>query len=247
MSSSKSSYRRSGKLDDIYYIFNEGARGSCIFNDRDDYLRFIYNLFVFGKKTKKGGVGYGFLKYLENKRDIYFREEYIVEEKSKDKTFSFPIIIAFSLLPHSFHLMLRVSNFEKIYSFIKNVCISYALYFNKKYKQKGTVFAGRYKCKQIKTFQELKEILFYIHYLPYQYKKDAQLLSGNINKENETVEFLKTYQWSSHLEYCGWNNFPQLVNTDILWGMFNGPEAYKQMFLNWININEEKHNKIEEA
>jgi hypothetical protein len=165
----------------IFYVWNKGARETNIFLDDYDYLRFIYNIFVFQNKNKKhsGNLGCSFLKYvfdslkeknqnreinvLKEKQELWFLGcspyFYSTEKSAKNKwslSSNFKLI-TFVLLPHSFHLLIQTSSLEDLTLFLKRVCASYALYFNKRYNKTGAVFEGRYKIIKIKNEEKNKK------------------------------------------------------------------------------------------
>ena len=112
---------------EFYHIYNRGVDKRQIFLDERDYRKFYLNL-------------------LKDNNDLSY-----AERESHDKDLSFfrkqePIVqvVAYSLLPNHFHLLLRQLKDKGIEKFLRRICTSYASYFNNKYNRSGTLnFQGR--------------------------------------------------------------------------------------------------------
>ena len=87
--------------------------------------------------------------------------------------------------------------------------IGYAKYFNKKYKRVGALFQGRYKKVLIADNTHFLHLPFYIHFNPLDLSY-PEWREDKITDPRGALEFLKSYRWSSHLDYSGIKNFPQL-------------------------------------
>ena len=48
------------------------------------------------------------------------------------------------------------------------------------------------------------------------------------------MNFLNSYRWSSHLDYCGKNNFPSVTQRDFLLEIFQGENGYKRTIKDWL-------------
>lgn len=75
-------------------------------------------------------------------------------------------LLAFSLMPNHFHLLLSQSDDGAMSRFMKRLSTAYAMYFNKKYHRVGSLFQGKYKAARIVGAQHLMEISRYIHLNP---------------------------------------------------------------------------------
>ena len=76
------------------------------------------------------------------------------------------LIDKFCIMNSHFHILLKPSEDSNIPKFIQILCSSYSLYYNKKYGKIGHVFQGRYKAKQITTYQGLLNVRKYIQQNP---------------------------------------------------------------------------------
>lgn len=72
-------------------------------------------------------------------------------------------LIAYSLTPDSFNLLLKQINEGSLEKFMRSLSTRYSMYFNKKYNRKGPVFAGPYKSKYLKDHQELLNLTRSLH------------------------------------------------------------------------------------
>ena len=77
----------------------------------------------------------------------------------------------------------------------------YAQHFNKKYKQRGYLYQGRYKAVLVQSGMYLQRLIRYVHLNPVRAK---------------IVPFPENYQWSSHRAYIGETEYSWLDCTLIL-------------------------------
>jgi len=97
---------------------------------------------------------------------------------------------------------------------------SYAAYFNRKYKRRGTVFAGRYESRLVPTATDLLEITRFIHYYALQ---------------EGSGKGWETYPWSSYRVYLG--VVPSdLVDTATVLAQFRqaSPEEQRQRYQRFV-------------
>ena len=104
------------------------------------------------------------------KRNLFlFKNDYnFFEYRMKKFKIKYEIeIISYCLMPNHFHLLVKTEvNSKQISRFMKSLQLSYALYFNRKYKRKGHVFESSYKNKEIDSIEYLKEVMKYIYENP---------------------------------------------------------------------------------
>ena len=48
------------------------------------------------------------------------------------------------------------------------------------------------------------------------------------------MKFLKSYRWSSHLDYFGKKNFPSVTQREFLLKFFGGHNEYKNSVKDWL-------------
>ncbi|MFT5849845.1 MAG: hypothetical protein ACI9H6_000668, partial [Patiriisocius sp.] len=71
-------------------------------------------------------------------------------------------LLAYSLLPNHFHLVLQENVENGISKFMQRLSISYTMFFNKTYKRSGVLFQGPFKSNWIKTDQNLRQVIAYV-------------------------------------------------------------------------------------
>jgi REP element-mobilizing transposase RayT len=206
----------------FYHIFNRGNWKNKIFIDKNDYLRFIYSLYIFNSRERVGSLTYRFLK---KSFEVFLEKELKYFRKEECGRKCLVNILAFVLMPDHFHLFVESEDARNLSLFVKKISGSYSLYFNKKYCRSGFLFESKYKSILVDKKDDFLNLLCYLHYNPLVLKEKENL---------NDIEFLNTYQWSSHIDFCGWNNFPSLLKKDFLWETFGNPEKYKLFFNTWL-------------
>jgi len=168
--------------DQIYHIYNRGVEKRKIFLDKQDYLRFIHNLFTLNNENIITNNSYDFSNKL-NKNESKSRK-LLVE------------ILAFTLMPNHFHLLLRQKENNGIVKFMQKLGTGYSMYFNQKNKRVGGLFQGRFKAVIIDNDAHFWHIPTYIHLNPLSLMIYRGSTSINYKQK---IEFLKQYKWSSFL------------------------------------------------
>src|SRR3989344_5901259 len=87
--------------DYFYHIYNRGVEKRKIFSDKNDYFRFIHDLYEFNDKVSALNLRYK-LSSLKL-HEVQPREV----SKSKRKRELLVEILAFCLMPNHFHLLIR--------------------------------------------------------------------------------------------------------------------------------------------
>ena len=144
------------KEEKVYrHIFNSGVENRIIFNEKQDFEIF-----------------YGYLKdYLSTPVDPESaKKDFVVDGRvyrgipHQPKNFFNKVeLIAFSLKPNSFHLVVREITKGSLESFIRSLSTRYSIFYNKKYQRNGTLFAGPYKSVQIDNMSHLLLLTRYLH------------------------------------------------------------------------------------
>lgn len=152
----------------FYHIYNRGVEKRDIFLEERDYVYFLYLL----------------KKYLSPppKKD---RPGEITKLISKDLNDEIEFL-CYCLMPNHIHLLLQQRKIDSMTKFLRRVCTSYAIFFNKKYERVGPLFQGTYKAVTVDNESYLLHLSRYIHQNPLEIRSD-----------------LKSYKWSSYLDYLG--------------------------------------------
>jgi REP element-mobilizing transposase RayT len=223
--------------DEIYHITLRGVDGRQIFMNDEDYWRGIFGLYEFNtikaitireqrEKRKKFKLSRG--------RDSGKAEQ-------EDKRIKLIEIISFVFMPNHIHLLLRQTMSNGIALFVQKFGGGYAMYFNTKYKRKGALFQGRFDAKIISGDEYLKSAFVYIHVNPISLIEPGWKEKGIANpiKAND---FLKTYRWSSYLDYLGKKNFPSVTSREFLINIFGGAGMIEEFVSAWIGYKNKIRN-----
>lgn len=148
--------------ESFYHLYNRGVEKRNIFLDEQDYSVFLSYL-----KT------YLLPKDEVNLRTIIGSKGFGSQEKDKAikllslNNFSDEIdLLAYSLLPNHFHLLVKQIHANGIDRFMNSLITRYVLYFNKKYHRVGPLFQGVYKAVLVENDEQLLHLSWYIHSNP---------------------------------------------------------------------------------
>lgn len=136
-------------------------------------------------------------------------------------------------MPNHYHLLLQPLVEGGVSLFMKKLNGGYVQYFNKKHERTGTLFERKYKSVLIDNQAHLIYMPYYIHLnaLDLAVPEWRQRKIDNLDK---AMDFLSDYRWSSHLDYCGENNFPSVTQRDFLLEIFGGEKGYKKKIKDWL-------------
>lgn len=135
----------------FYHTFNRGVNKQEIFNNPNDYERFLQTLYYYqfsGPKPR-------FSTHRRFRNKDFSNNPKIVE------------IICYCLMPNHFHFLLRQIKDKGITEFISKVSNSYTKYFNTKHRRIGPLFQGEFKAVLIETDEQLVHVSRYIHLNPF--------------------------------------------------------------------------------
>jgi putative transposase len=211
----KRDYRPGG----IYHISNKGVDGRKVFLDKNDYCRFLLALEFFNCSND---VSLWEMFFSDNSLCGDYQEEDLrkivykrrVENNKNRKIVDF---LAFSLLPDSYHFILREIETGGISLFMKKLG-GYVVYFNKKYTRSGSLFESRYKSRTIESKEDLKKIFYSIHAKPFRFRK----------KEEDSFRFLCDYGFSSLRDYTSNKNYSSVTNRGFLLDLLGGKNSIKK-------------------
>jgi putative transposase len=210
---------------EIYHVLNRGVDKRKIFLDKEDYLRFIHDLYEFNDENPAEKVYYYFDKY---KNGDVGRPH--IEKKKRKRIVD---LLVFCLMPNHYHLLIISKKLEYLTLFMKKLNGGYAKYFNEKYQRTGTLFERRFKRILIKKEEHFIHIPYYIHCNPLDLEY-SEWRNRKLKNLQEAIKFLEKYRWSSHLDYLGIKNFPSVTQREFLLDVFKGEKGYKESIENWL-------------
>jgi len=147
-----------------------------------------------------------------NRRQRIFLDEkdmkkflsYLVEYKSR-RPFR---LYAYALMKNHLHLLVEVEEIP-LSRIMQSLLFRYTGYFNRRYREVGHLFQGRYKAIVCDKDVYLLELVRYIHLNPVR---------ANIVKRPEE------YLWTSHLSYLG-RGGDDLIDEGFVLGQFSGNKS----------------------
>jgi len=139
-----------------------------VFKDAQDFRVFLFYLYVYTTPIEK---------VMQMFSDLPRR----LQEKTLLRKLE---IIAYTLLPNHFHLIICQHQIDGMPRLMKQVVNGYTAYHNQKYKHKGPVFMGRYKAVEVPE-ENLLDMVRYVHLEPKA----------------------EDYEWSSYGRYLGKEGF----------------------------------------
>jgi len=213
----------------IYHIFNRGIDKRLIFLDDKDHLRFIHDLFEFNDLNPALNVAYF---YSKSTKSMEVSLPYI-SQMSEPRELLVDLL-AFSLMPNHYHLMVRQKRDGGITEFMRKLGTGYTNFFNQKYERAGALFQGCFKAIIVKRESHFMHLPYYIHSNSLDLRF-PEWRSGQIKDLDKAIKFLKNYRWSSFPDYIGKNNFPSLTQREFLLEFFGGPERYLADTIKWLN------------
>lgn len=197
-----------------YHVFNRGVAKLPTFINPNDYKRFVETVLYYQLADAKP-------------RYSFYNSRIQLDTKNK-----LVELIAYSLMPNHFHLLIKQNTDDGISNFVRKLCNSYTRYINIKHKRSGPLFQGRFKAIMVDSNEQLVHLSRYIHLNP---------LVGYVTKN------LESYPWSSYLEYI--NGSKGFCEKDIILGQFKSKEEYRDFILDQESYGKEleliKHQLID--
>ncbi|MCX6790343.1 MAG: hypothetical protein NTV60_02315 [Candidatus Kaiserbacteria bacterium] len=140
-------------LGEWYHCYNRGIENRTVFEDSQEYKRFLELLYLANDEFPLRRNDLGALKF----------EEVLSIPRGKRLV----TIGAFSLMPSHFDLVLQEVSEGGITTFMRKMGTAYTLYFNSKHKRSGNLFLKPFQSRQVpaedRSFQNL---INYVHCSP---------------------------------------------------------------------------------
>ena len=208
---------------ELYHILNRGVEKRNIFMDKQDFARFVHNMYEFNDTAPADNTARHQMSELRSRS---YRDR-IVD------------IHGWCLMRNHYHLLLSERIDGGLTLFLRKLNIGFAMYFNEKYKRSGTLFQGRTKKIHISSDAHFLHILHYIHLNPLDYHNGSKLWrAGEIDNSADALNHLENYRWSSYLDYCGKKNFPSIINTNLFSDVFGNYEQVIKKYLKDIELSD---------
>ena len=135
-------------------------------------------------------------------------------------------ILAWTLLPNHFHLLLEEIREGGISKLMQRVCGSMSAYSNAKYHERGSIFQGAYRSRTVSEDSHLRYLTFYI-----QVKNVLEMYPGGLKRAldrfDEAWEWAMHYKFSSLPAFIAHANSP-ITEPELLWDLYPDMDAFKQ-------------------
>lgn len=176
-------------VGEFYHVYNRGVDKRIVFNDKQDYCRFMALLYL---ANTKEGVKVSNITQSFNLESVFVKKEkeFLVE------------IGAYCLMPNHFHLLIKERIERGLSTFMQKLSTAYTMYFNKRNERSGALFQGVFKAEHVKEDRYLKYLLSYIHLNPIKLI-DPIWKERKVFDLRKTKNFLEKYEYSSYLDYKG--------------------------------------------
>jgi putative transposase len=179
-----------------YHIYNRGIDGRVIFNEQQDFVKFvdlIKRYVVIPVESKDGG--------------IYKLAKPSLRKRSNEMNLGNEVqILAYCLLPDHFHLLVRQVSSDGITKLMRRVNTAYVMYFNNKYTRNGPLFENVYRGIGVvgdndDLLSKLLDLSIYIHLHPVTRteRRFGPVLTVYATRPED-------YEYTSLSQYIGINN-----------------------------------------
>jgi len=214
----------------VYHIYNRGASKLPIFHSPDDYHDFqdILRYLLVGFPTGEVSQTSRSRPLIEK---LHLPISYNSDPQSNGLFKPYLQLLAHSLMPNHFHLLIRLlnpdgqlkratgslRNFPPVSEFIKRLLITFAHKFNYRNNHQGTLFQGRTKIKQVDSDEYVVQVARYIH---------LNASSAGLVKSPELWPYSDYQLYFAPESLESLRNFP-FTKPEFLLGYFgNRPEEY---------------------
>lgn len=118
-------------------------------------------------------------------------------------------ILAWTLLPNHFHLLLEEIRDQGIAKFMQRLCGSMSMAYNSKYGERGSLFQGSYKSRTVDTDEYFLYLTFYI-----QVKNVLELFPGGLDTARH--KFGDAWRWASNYPFSSLGSYIHDIPSPII-------------------------------
>lgn len=225
--------------NNFYHIWNRGVDKRKIFLDTFDYLRFVYMLYYLNNKN----FSPDHFNYRQDPRSL------ASGSGGKNNREPFVEIVAWTLMPNHFHLILEQLTENGISLFMHKIGTSYTKYFNIKNERTGRLFEGFFKAKHIDKDTYLTHCIRYLHLNPVELI-EADWKEKGVKNFKKVQNFLEHYRWSNLSNYLEdrKDKFDFVSNPNIILESFdNDKKQYRDFLYDWLRSGIPENFSIPEA
>jgi len=182
----------------LVHALKRGAKGIPIVRDLMDYERFIKSLYLLNDLHQDQN-------WCRDTRDLppFERPSHWPERKPLVS------ILAWTLLPNHFHLLLQEIQEGGIAKFMQRLGGSMSLYFNAKYHEQGSIFQSSYKGKTVQKNSYLQYLVAYILVKNvFEMYPEGLVAASN--------QFDKAWEWASNQTFSSFGTSVRGEDSPIL-------------------------------
>lgn len=139
-------------LGEWYHCYNHGIENRTVFEDPQEYKRFLELLYLANDEFPLRHTDVGTRKF----------EEVLNIPRGKRLV----TIGAFCLMPDHFDLVVQEISEGGITSFMRKIGTAYTPYFNARHKRVGNLFLKPFQSRQVPTDRSLEHLVSYVHCNP---------------------------------------------------------------------------------
>lgn len=179
---------------EYYHLFSRGVEKRKIFLDMKDYERFLALMYILNQEDHFH-VSNFLNKGQKNILDLY------KQKRGKPLV----AILAYSLMPNHFHIVVREITEGGISIFMMKLLTAYSMYFNVRYERSGPLFVRPFRSEHVDNDVYFRYLFAYIH-LNCVELFEKKWKENGIKNYKGAKEFLENYRYSSYQDFCGFSN-----------------------------------------
>ncbi|MES2023797.1 MAG: transposase [Patescibacteria group bacterium] len=215
-------------IGEFFHLYNRGVDKRIIFDDINDYDRFMVLLYLCNSIEKVDIGDY-------QKQGLTLSDFWELE-----KSDTLVEIGSYCLMPNHFHILAREKVQNGISLFMQKLTTAYTMYFNKKNNRTGSLFQGTFKGRHAMGDNYLKYLFAYIGLNPVKLI-DKTWKEEGIKNLAETKKFLADYKFSSFIDHCGSFRIEKsILNLENFPEYFQSHKEFKDFINDWLNYREEE-------
>lgn len=169
-------------IDEWYHCYNRGIDKRITYEDKNDYHRFLEQLYLANNDIPLRRDDFGMCGLEEILRIP--RDGALVA------------IGAFCLMPNHFHLILKEIIDGGITLFMQKLGTAYTMYFNARYERTGNLFIKPFRSRHINTDRYFQYLINYLHCNPAELY-EPKWKTGDVKNLSVLIEKLAAYPYSS--------------------------------------------------
>jgi len=194
---------------EFWHLIGRGVEKRDVVMDDQDRVRFIHDLFILNDANPAPNY------ILNERKDEHHKRELLVD------------IHAYCLMNNHYHLLVSERAENGISLFMHKMNMGYTKYFNKRYERSGVLWQGKHRRVLIARDAHFLYVPFYIHLNPLDYTH-SEWRNGEVRDISGALAVLRSYRWSSHLDYSGERNFPSVIQFNEISHTFGTPREYER-------------------